>query len=379
MKIDAVIDPGAAVACRAKPVVSWKRATHPRGSRRRTARRACAEAAAPSTSARPARAGTELGDRSGPRPRGIDPDESDAAGGGVSRASLAGSSKTRSPRRRRRPRTRGHDRTSDQPERVDRLCGGVLEDRFRLGVQVERLDRLLASVAGLLDAAERDAREGDERRVDPDAPERMRWATRWPRLRRRSRRWPPARSECRWRTRSPPTRRRSGSVSRRGRPPPPARSATVVDAADDRGATKPARPARRRREVGRPPGSFAPSSRPIATEPRTLSAWAALISEPPWSPSATDRHRQRLGALSEGRSNASYTSVLDEDPRDHTSHELARGVIDRPSASRGRQRRGRRRGEDDLRALEARFERGPLQRGPGRRCSDSTGRSPSHR
>ena len=46
--------------------------------------------------------------------------------------------------------------------------GDVLQHRLRLGVEIEGIDRLLAPVARLLEAAERDAGERHKRRVDAD-------------------------------------------------------------------------------------------------------------------------------------------------------------------------------------------------------------------
>ena len=55
-----------------------------------------------------------------------------------------------------------------EPERVDRARAGRDDHALRLEVEVERLERELASEAGLLVAAERDARERGVRHVDAD-------------------------------------------------------------------------------------------------------------------------------------------------------------------------------------------------------------------
>ena len=66
-------------------------------------------------------------------------------------------------RPRRPPRRAAVRRPGSGAERVDRLRARADQDRLRLGVEVERLDRLLASIARLLEAAEWDARERPRR------------------------------------------------------------------------------------------------------------------------------------------------------------------------------------------------------------------------
>src|SRR5581483_3860396 len=57
-----------------------------------------------------------------------------------------------------------------EAEWVEGLGARGEEHALRLEVEVERVDRELATEARLLVAAERDAREGGERHVDPDHP-----------------------------------------------------------------------------------------------------------------------------------------------------------------------------------------------------------------
>src|SRR5215218_11014788 len=55
-----------------------------------------------------------------------------------------------------------------KPERIERARAGGDEHALRLQVEIERLDRELPAEAGLLVAAERDARKRGVRHVDSD-------------------------------------------------------------------------------------------------------------------------------------------------------------------------------------------------------------------
>src|SRR3954453_4824698 len=87
---------------------------------------------------------------------------------GRARRRRAGGGRRAAPSARCRARAAAERPSLLQPEGIERAGARGDEHALRLEVRVERLEAQLAAEAGLLVAAERDAREGRVRRVDGD-------------------------------------------------------------------------------------------------------------------------------------------------------------------------------------------------------------------